>query len=156
MSTFVSKRGEWYPAKERVGLVNRGDKEIELEDGRKVAPGDPFIYEGGDRAAIQLLQDQGVEHLGQDFFNDPEWRQSIRNKGFEDPDDFLKMIGYNQEEDEKNFKATAAVINKHELPKGTKEILQMGGGRDHSGNRQDTIGGFGEQRTRSPQEVKGK
>ena len=61
--TFVSKDGIWHPAKEKIGLVNRSGKTKTI-DGKRIKPGDPYIYEGADRAALFVLyQDKLIAFL---------------------------------------------------------------------------------------------
>lgn len=59
MPSYDSRDGVWTPKTEKVALV---DKET----------GEPFIYEGPDRAATEYLKSQGVESLGVLFYKDPE------------------------------------------------------------------------------------
>lgn len=152
MPSFVSFRGKLYPAKEMISLTNKSNKAIEY-NGKLIQPGQPFIYEGPDREAVKELMLAGQEFLGQDFKNDPDFLQAVRNRGFNTVDEYLKHIGYDEAKDEKEFKAKASVINMHELPRRHAEIIALGGGKDTSGGKQDTIGGFGDQKLRSPDDV---
>jgi len=54
MPTWVSKRGKWLPAKEKIGLVNKSEKVITY-NGVEIQPGDPFVYDGPDREALKSL-----------------------------------------------------------------------------------------------------
>jgi hypothetical protein len=152
MPTYVSNRGVWHPAKEKVGLVNKSDKPIEY-NGKTIQPGEPFVYEGPDREAIKELHLAGRTTFGQDFKTDPEFLQMVRNRGFQSVEEYLSMIGYDEEKAEKEFEERAAVVQAHEVPKRHAEIKMLGGGKDTSGNRQDLHGGFGEERLRTPAEV---
>lgn len=161
MPTFVSDKAKWFAAKETVNLVNNSDKEIKSSYifGTKkegvAEPKEPFIYRGPDREALKMLEESGADHLGMDFRKDPEFRQTIRNQGFQDTEEYLKDIGYDEEADAKKFKERASVVSAHEIPKRVKEIKIMGGGRDQTGNvENDTIGGFGDERQRKPEELK--
>lgn len=160
MSNFVSDKGIWHPAKERVALVNRGTKPIEnmTKKGMEtVQPGEDFIYEGPNRMAVKMIHENGGEYLGHDFRNDPDFRQSIRNQGFETIEDYLKNLGYDEVADKKKFEERAAVLKKSEIAKKAEEIRIMGGGKDYSGNKDnDVIGGFGDERLRSPKELDAK
>ncbi len=158
MPNCISNKGVWHPAKEKIGLKNLGGTVIE-HNGEKIQPGDPFVYEGPDRAALQMFFEQGVETMGTDFRRDPEFLQSVRNMGFQSGEDgvkaYLDFIGYNEKADEEKFKEQASVVNKHEMPKKHAEILAMGGGKDTSGSGEnDQIGGFGDQKVRRPEEIK--
>lgn len=154
MSSYVSHKGKWYPKKEKVSMVNKSGKVCKYK-GEDIQPGDPFIYEGADREALKELAAAGEEHFGRDFRTEPEFLQAVRNQGFENVDQYLKHIGYDEEADDKRFEELAEVVGKHELPKRVAEINTMGGGRDRTGNSEnDTIGGMGDQRLRSPSEIK--
>ena len=154
MPNFVSNRGKWSPAKEEIGLTNLSVNIIEYE-GRKINPGQPFIYKGPCREALKMLHESGEEFLGTDFMHDPEFRQAVRNQGFENIEEYLKHIGYDEKKDEEKFKERTATVKAHEIPKKVKEILVMGGGKDFSGEKaNDVVGGFGDQKVRKPSEVK--
>ena len=161
MPSFISNRGKVVPAKEEIGLTNIGDKPIQSKyvfgtkkDGVAL-PGENFIYRGPDRAAVQMLHEQGEEALGQDFRTDPEFRQIVRNQGFQSVDEYLESIGYDEEAEKKKFEEKSSTIKAHELPKMVAEIKTMGGAQDATGSGEhDSIGGFGEQRIRKPEELK--
>ena len=51
MPNYISIDGEFFPAKERVALKNLSGKEKEV-DGKIIKPGEDYIYEGADRAAL--------------------------------------------------------------------------------------------------------
>ncbi len=161
MPTFVSNKGKWVPAKEEISLQNKGVDPIKSpcifgtkEEG-VAQPGEHFVYRGADREAIKMLNESGEESLGMDFRKDPEFRQIVRNQGFENVEQYLKDIGYDEAADKKKFKEKAEVVKAHEIPERAREIKIMGGGKDTSGNKEnDSIGGFGDQRHRSPEELK--
>jgi len=143
MPQFISKDGVWHPATERVALRNLSGKVREV-DGEKVQPGDEYIYKGPDRAALFELFQQKVENFGQDFRTNPEFLQAIRNQGFTSVDEYLKLIGYNAEKVEADFKKKASIVHKDELPKRVKSIEVLGGGQDTAGDAKTRYGGFGE------------
>lgn len=148
MPTFISKGGKWVPSKETVGLVNKSNKIIKY-NGQDIKPGEPFVYKGADREALKMLHQQGVESLGSDFKNDPEFRQAVRNQGFENIEEYLKHIGYDAEAEEKRFAQVSEEVKSHDIPKKVKEIKTLAGGRDFTGNKNnDVMGGFGEERIR--------
>ena len=160
MPTFISQRGKWSPAKEELTLTNVGDDPIKSKYvfGTKkegvAMPGEGFVYRGPDREAVKMLKEAGEETLGQDFKNDPEFRQIVRNQGFQTVEEYLEYLGYDEEADEKDFQKKAVQIKAHEMPKIVKEMKVMGGGQDRSGNKEnDLIGGFGEERHRKPSEL---
>lgn len=143
MPRYFSDRGEWHPVKEKVGLVHRGTEAIEV-DGKVVNPGEPYIYEGPDRAALFELWKAGVEKFGENFKNNPEFLQSMRNQGYDSVPKFLKAMGYDEKKATEDFTEKASVINKHELPAKVKMVETLGGGQDFSGQGKDIPGGFGE------------
>lgn len=152
MPTFISKGGKWFPAKETVGLVNKSTKIIKY-NGQDIQPGEPFVYKGADREALKMLHEQGVETLGSDFKNDPEFRQAVRNQGFENVEQYLKHIGYDEDGENARFTKTAEEVKSHDIPKKVKEIKTLAGGKDFSGNKDnDVIGGFGDMKLRSANE----
>ena len=88
MPNYISKGGKWYPAKEKVALKNYSEKAIENPStdeklkGEEIKPGEDYIYSGPDRAALFNLWTDKVETLGQDFRQDPEFLQAVRNMGY--------------------------------------------------------------------------
>ena len=161
MAKWTSIAGEWYPRTESVPMKNTFGKEIESEfvisenGEHKVAEGENFIYKGPDREATKMLREIDEDHLGQDFMNHPEFLQSVRNMGYNNPKEYLKIIGYDKKTEDEKQKALASIINKHELPAKSKEIIELAGGKDFSGNKENNvIGGFGDQKLRKPSEAK--
>lgn len=144
MSKYVSKEGEWYPAKERIALKNLSGK-VKVVDGKEIQPGDDYIYEGGDRAALFELFQDNVDHLGTNFRNNPEFLQAMRNQGFNTVEEYLKASGYDEKKSEKEFAEKAEVVNKDSLPERVAAIKVLGGGKDTTGSGQDKYGGFGPQ-----------
>lgn len=144
MPKYVSKEGVWYPAKERIALKNLSGK-TKIVDGKEIQPGDDYIYEGADRAALFELFKAGVETFGQDFRKNPEFLQAVRNQGFQNVDEFLKAMGYDEKKALEEFEKKASVIHKDELPEKVKMVQILGGGQDTSGGGQDRYGGFGPQ-----------
>ncbi|KKK95047.1 hypothetical protein LCGC14_2676740 [marine sediment metagenome] len=144
MPRYISHKGVCHPAKERIALKNLSGKVIQV-DGKDVQPGDDYIYEGPDRAALFELYKAGEETFGQDFRKDPEFLKSVRAQGFNDVADYLKSMGYDEEKDNKEFNEKASVVHKREMPKRVAAIKTLGGGIDTSGEGQDRLGGFGPQ-----------
>jgi hypothetical protein len=162
VSNFVSKDGVWFPGKERVSLKNLSGKVLTnpSEEGSKyygeqVQPGDDFIYEGPDRAAMFHLYKEKQDTLGQDFRQNPDMIGIARQFGFKNVDAYAKAMGYDKLKVEEDFLKKASVVAKHYLPTKAKEVLIMGGGQDSSGGGADIIGGFGEERVRPASEVTG-
>src|SRR3990167_2850487 len=136
--TFVSKDGIWHPAKEKIGLVNRSGKTKTI-DGKRIKPGDHYIYEGADRAALFVLYQDKVETLGIDFKKDPEFINRVRQLGYT-IEEYLKAVGYDEEQVKKDFEEKASVVNKHELAEKVKAVETLGGGTDTSGQGHDKYG----------------
>lgn len=144
MPKYHSKAGVWHPAKEKVGLTNLSGK-VKVVNDKEVQPGEPYVYEGPDRAALFELFLAKVETFGQDFRKNPEFLQAIRNQGFNNVDEYLKFVGYDEKMVEEEFQKKASVVNKHELPERVKSIETLGGGGDTTGTAKPRYGGFGEQ-----------
>lgn len=144
MSKWVSKEGEWYPAKERIALKNLSGK-VKIIDGKEIQPGEDYIYEGGDRAALFELFKANVEKIGTNFRSNPEFLQAMRNQGFNSVDEYLKAIGYDEKKSEEDFNKKAKKVHKDEIPKRVEAIKVLGGGQDTAGGDQDRYGGFGPQ-----------
>ena len=89
MPSYVSYEGVMYPAKEKVGLVNNSGKEMKHPiTGEVIAAGDPYIYEGPDRAAMfeLYMADKSGKTVtfGQHFSQNTDFLQMVRNLGFKD------------------------------------------------------------------------
>jgi hypothetical protein len=168
--TFVSNKGLWYAAKEKIGgLVYAGKKAIKKEDlpesiiivGDVLNPGDPFMYDGADREALKMLGKEGFDLngdrvIGQDFRHNTEFIQSIRTMGFNTVDEYLKFVGFDEKEDDKRFKEKAERTKSHEVERKVNAIEVLAGGKDmaNPGGESELIGGFGEERMRSAKEAK--
>jgi len=127
MARFVSDEGVWSPSKEKVGLQNNSGKTITV-NGKQILHGEPFIYEGPDRGAF-----------GESFRKHPEFLQAVRNQGFNNTDEYLKHLGYDEAKAKKEIEKTSTKItSQDELTKRTKMVETMGGGG------KDYPGGFGE------------
>jgi hypothetical protein len=143
MSRWISKDGIWHPAKEKVALKNITDK-VKVIGGQTVQPGEPYIYEGPDRAALFELFEQKVETLGQDFRQDIELINRVKQLGYNSVDDYAKVMGYDKDKVEELFNKHASVVTQHELPDKVKALNELGGGTDMSGQGKSIVGGFGE------------
>ena len=152
MPRFITNEvGKWYPAKEKVGLRNNSDKAIVNPSatysnyyGQTVQPGEPYIYEGPDRAALLQLWEEGVDHLGADFRNDPDLISRVKQMGFNNVTEFARVFGWDEAKAKERFNKFASVTTSHEIIDKAKAIKELGGGTDMSGSGQDVYGGFGE------------
>ena len=114
MPSFVSKQGLWDAAHERVAYV---DKE-----------GQPQIYDGPDRAALEFIQKEGGT-VGQDALQDPQLLQASRNAGFNTLAEYLAHFAPRPKEVEAINKAHGEVVT-HKLPQSkpmTNAIGTKGG-----------------------------
>ena len=139
---YISKDGVWHPMKEKVSLTNHSDKPIEYPNGSGVfvQPGEPFIYEGPDRAAMFELFKAKQETFGMDFRKDPDLINRVRQLGYKSVEAYAKDIGYDEEQVKKDFEAKSSVVNMHELPERVAAIEVMSGGSDTSGGGNDRSG----------------
>lgn len=149
MASWVSQRGKLYPANEKCVLTNMSTKKFKWKDD-VIEPGESFIYEGPDRAAMQELYDIDpsgkTTYLGQDYKQDVNLRSRIRQLHNQSTEEYMEVIGFDEVKDEKEFKKRAVVLNKHEIPKLLNKlsmIQQDGGGIDTSGSGEDRYGNFG-------------
>ncbi len=132
MARYVSKDGVWSSAKEKVALTKNGE---------------PYVYEGPDRAAEFEFFKAGVKTFGMDFHYDPDLINRAKQLGFKDVNEYASAMGYDKEKAEKDFKENAAFVTKHELPARKEGIEVFGGGVDKSGQGNDILGGFGKENT---------
>jgi len=156
MPNYVSRDGVWYIAKEKVALKNNSNQTITnpSEEGskyfeEKVGPGEPFIYEGPDRAALfELFQaDPSGEMttMGQHFTDDVDLQDRVRQRGYKSVADYAKAVGYNKEKSEARFANLIADIKTHDLPKRVAMIeAAQSGGDNTAGNTGHMKGNFGE------------
>jgi hypothetical protein len=152
MPTYNSKDGVWTPAQEKVALTNFS-KETKVINGKEIVPGEPYIYEGPDRAAEFELFQAGEKQLGQAFWEDPDMIDRARQLGYKDVMAYAKARGWKKEESDKQFNEKAKIVLKHEPPKKSKEKKIIGGGVDATGSGKDIIGGFGDERVRPADEL---
>lgn len=159
MAKFVSVLGKWYPAKEQASMKNTFGKTIESEfvvgptGSHVVKEGEQFIYTGPNRAAVKVLKELGEETLGKDFRKDQQFMQAFRALGFNNADEYLKYLGFNEKETIEKQMSMIDLLSTNDKKK-QKEILEIAGGRDFTGNKEnDVIGGFGDQRLRKPEEL---
>ena len=157
MPRFISKDGVWHVAREKVALKNHSLKEIinPSEEGskgfeEKVGPGEPFIYEGPDRASLFELYKAdpkgGVTTIGQHFTDDVDMQDRVRQRGYKSVADYAKALGYSKEKSAAKFDKDIAKVGTHELPKTVAMIeTAQSGGTNTAGSEGHMKGGFGEQ-----------
>ena len=148
MPTFHSHGGVWTPAKEKVALKNNSNKVIknpstsEKLKGEDIKPGEDFIYEGPDRAALYELWRVKAETFGTDFRKDPEFLQACRNMGYQGYKAYLKDIGFDEDAMDKKFAENCEKVVLHELPQRVKALDMLAGGMDTAGGGNDIKGDF--------------
>lgn len=156
MPRWISKDGKWVPAKEKVNLTNYGTPFQDEVTGETVNTGDPYIYNGPDRAALfHLWKESGspkditeetakqlVDHVGIDFQYDADLLNRVRQLGFKSISEYKKFAGYDPTKSDKDFTEKASQINRHELPKKVAALKVLAGGKDTSGQGADKYGGF--------------
>ena len=124
MPNFVSVFGEWKPATEKVYL-----------------PDEEKIYEGADRAALQMLQDNGGT-IGQHFKMSADLVMRVKNLGFSSVDEYLKFMGFDEKKHQERFDQILKKVQKHDLPKRTNAVTPPSGGDDTSGHGNHIKGEF--------------
>lgn len=121
MPTYNSVNGIWSPAKERTFDKKKDD-----------------MYEGPDRAATDVLAEQGLDHLGMDVTKDPENITRARQLGVS-VEEFLML---DKEDSPEQKKAKEEKLNKvvtHKRGRPRKKAVQpQGGGVTMSGGFGDT------------------
>ena len=147
----TDSRGVWHPAKEKVALRNNKKEQIINPSatwsnyfGQKVLPGEVYIYEGPDRAAMFELFEQKVESLGVDFHTDPDLISRVRQMGYKDVNEYARVMGFDEKKAQERFEKESAKVTGHELPQKVEALQMLGGGKDLTGQGQDIYGGFGE------------
>ena len=127
MPNFISREGVWEPRTERVYI-----EEIDQ------------IYEGPDRAAQQMLKENGGE-MGMHFSLDGDLLMRVKNFGFNSIDDYLKFRGYDKKKWEEKFNGLKAELIRHKNPTKVQPTQFEGGGIDQTGaSHNNRFGGFGE------------
>jgi len=150
MSRWLSLDGKWFPALEKVSLVNHGPDMKHPKTGEIVKTGDPYIYEGPDRAALFELwsidKEGTVTYIGKDFKTDLDFLKMIKDTGFKSLKEYLSYVDYDGVKAEKEFKKKASMVTSHEILHRENPLEVIAGGADTSGGGADIVGGFGEAR----------
>ena len=134
MPLFHSKDGVWFPGKEKVALIDKN--------------GEPYVYEGPDRAALELLAKEynGAQTMGQPFWEDAETIERAHEKKMT-VDEFCKVKLHPQDVRDKDFEVRASKVNLHKSPDKKAGIRSASGGKNTAikGNSPtDLSGDFGE------------
>ena len=119
MPSWKSIAGIWKPAKERA------------YDGKK-----DEIYEGPDRAAKEVLEEQGLEFLGLEVKNDPQIMELARQRN-QTVEQYLEQNKPLEKEVKAQEEAHAKVVDHRDAPK-KRGVKPRGGGVTISGGFGDT------------------
>jgi len=114
MPSWISPNGIWKPAKERVYDEKKGE-----------------MYEGPDRAALEVLAERNIEHLGIEVKDDPQVFELARQRGLT-VEQYLEMhkpMGKQQKEKEL---AQGKIVDHKDQPK-KQGVRTRGGGVTISG-----------------------
>ena len=136
--TFISDEGVWIPGKEKVALEKKNKETGETE---------PFIYEGQDRAALQMLKDLDLEeqgHMGQHFTENADLYEVCRAKGYDSIEEYVERLGYKSDKAKELVEKYKSQFNTHKTPNKVKGKEFVGGGSNTAGTGNDKKGGFGD------------
>jgi len=138
MPTFISDEGVWVPAKEKVAL-----EKVDPETGEK----EPFIYEGQDRAALEMLKEMDMEeqgYMGVHFSENMELYELARGRGYNSVEEYVEKLGYNAKKAKELVAKYKAKYVTHAQPEKVKGKEFAGGGVNTAGTGNDLSGGFGD------------
>jgi hypothetical protein len=130
MGNWVSKNGLQVPAKEKVALTDKN--------------GEPYIYEGPDRSATEYLKDQGVTHLGRNFWEDPELIGRVRQIHNCTMKEYMEMMGYDEKTSLAEVEKKLEEVVTHQAPKRGRPRKDRSGGTNTAANGGHYEGGFGD------------
>lgn len=131
MPTYVSNGGKWTPAQE---------KNVVVKDPKT---GENTLYSGPCREAVKELAMAGVEHLGNDYKDDPEFLEMIRARKYESVEEYLRVKGITKEKEAAEFKKRNEETVAHKATPKKRNIITRGGGTDLSGQGNDVHGKIG-------------
>jgi len=138
MPTFISDEGVWVPAKEKVAL-----EKVNPETGEK----EPYIYEGQDRAALEMLKEMDMEEqgfMGVHFSENMELYELARGRGYNSVEEYVEKLGYNTKKAKELVAKYKAKYVTHSAPEKVKGKEFAGGGVNTAGTGNDLSGGFGD------------
>ena len=154
MPRFISDEGVWVVAKERVSLKNETgavavNPSVEGSKYHKeqIQPGEDFIYEGPDRAALKMLQELDLAeqgYMGQHYSESPELFELARTKGYDNVEDYVKKLGYKTDKAKELVKKYKDTYYSHSGPAKVTGTKFKGGGTNTAGTGNDIEGDFGD------------
>jgi len=115
MPSYISKGGEWVPAKEKAVNIRTGD-----------------VYEGPDREASKEIQDAGGR-MGMKSNEDPENIMRARQLGIS-VDELLALNAPPKSEVDKANQAKEDMVVTHQLPPKKQQVRTVSGGTTIRGN----------------------
>lgn len=121
MPSYVSLNGVWEPALEKVALVKKD--------------GEPFIYEGKDRAALEEIAAGNV--TSQPFWKDTEFINRVRQVHNMSMKEYMDANGFDEKTSKAEFEKKLAIVNLH------KPLLRKPSKRQRSGGANTAPGGSG-------------
>lgn len=127
MPSWISRLGKWVPKHEHVVLpqFQGTDKEV---------------YDGPDRAALEVLKEQGVENLGEDFRDNAEMIEVATKFNCDTPEEYARKRGWKPEADSKRIEEESKKVNTHSAPKKQKGVFPEGGSPLQKGGWEDPRG----------------
>jgi len=128
MPRYVSNDGKWTPAKEKVAITN--------------SKGEPEIYDGPDRAALEEMKAGNVE--SRYFWEDTEWVNRVRQLHNMSMKEYMDSVGFDKTVSETDFKKKLEVVNTHK-EEGRKPASKFAsGGKNTAGSGGSLEGDFGD------------
>lgn len=119
MPSWISVNGVWKPKKERVYDTKKDE-----------------IYEGPDRAALEILEEEKVEHLGMPIENDPQLLEIAQRMGLS-VEDYIKRFAPSKKQVEAQQEEHNKVVDHKPEPK-RRGVKPRGGGVTITGGFGDT------------------
>jgi len=121
MPSFISNNGVWEPAMEKVALVDK--------------KGEPIIYEGKDRAALEMIANGDI--TSQHFSKDTEFINRVRQVHNMSMPEYMTANGFDEKTSKAEFEKKMAIVNLH------KPGVRKPAKRQRSGGANTAPGGGG-------------
>lgn len=127
MPSYVSHNGVWEPALEKVALVKKD--------------GEPFVYEGKDRAALEAIKNGDV--TSQPFWKDTEFINRVRQVHNMSMKEYMDANGFDEKTSKEEFEKKLSIVNYHKPEARKSPKKQRSGGVDTTGQGENYEGNFG-------------
>lgn len=128
MPSYVSNNGVWEPALEKVALIDK-------------KTGEPTIYSGKDRAALEAIANGDV--TSQPFWKDTEWINRVRQLHNMTMKEYMDANGFDEKTSKAEFEKKLAIVNLHKAEVRKPAKKQRSGGADTTGQGENYEGSFG-------------